>query len=226
MPRFLQDAVKTEIGYAHPLTGEQLTANKGLTGTVDYYDPNSGVLSFIDPAGEIDGLVMFQSNSKDSLVASFAFHTNRTDVTQVDWDFGDSVVINDGGFHQKHAFSSAGIYTVEATATFEDTSTANYTVSFIAGLVAPSNTVLSTITGTAQVGQTLTAVNGTWTGSPTITFTYQWKKGGVDISGATSSTYVPEVGDIGETITVTVTGTNAGGAASATSAATAAVIAA
>lgn len=225
MPRFLQDAVHTTIGHAHPLTGEQLTGTKGLADPVDFYKPNRGVRSFIDPEGEIDGLVMYQAVAANGLSAKFAFQTTRTDVTQVDWDFGDDAEVEDGGFRQVHAFEEVGTYTVKATATFEDNSTADYTVSFVAGVLpaAPTNTALPTITGTAQVGQTLTAANGTWTGSPT--FTRQWKKGGVNISGATSATYVPVEGDIGATITVTITGTNAGGSASATSAATAAVIA-
>ncbi len=90
----------------------------------------------------------------------------------------------------------------------------------------PANTVAPAITGTAQVGQTLTVSNGTWTGNPTPTFTRQWKANGTNISGATATTYVPVVGDIGKTITCTVTGTNMVGSAQATSAATAAVIAA
>ncbi|NTG07145.1 hypothetical protein [Rhizobium rhizogenes] len=89
----------------------------------------------------------------------------------------------------------------------------------------PANTVLPAITGTAQVGQTLTATNGTWTGSPTPTYTRQWKADGADISGATATTYVPVSGDVGKVITVTVTATNSAGNANATSAGTAAIAA-
>lgn len=92
--------------------------------------------------------------------------------------------------------------------------------------VAPANTAVPTITGTAQVGETLTATNGTWSGSPAPTYARQWKADGTNISGATATTYVPTEDDVGKTITVTVTATNAAGSASATSAATAAVIAA
>lgn len=90
----------------------------------------------------------------------------------------------------------------------------------------PANTVVPSITGTARVGFTLTAASGTWTGKPVPVLTRQWKANGVVIPGATAATYVVLVGDLGKTITVTVTGTSSQGATSATSAATAAVIAA
>lgn len=94
-----------------------------------------------------------------------------------------------------------------------------------AALTPPVNTVVPAITGTAQVGQTLTVSNGTWTGAG-ITFSYQWEAEGAPISGATSSTYVPVVGDIGDTLTCVVTATNGAGSDTAETTATSAVIAA
>ena len=89
---------------------------------------------------------------------------------------------------------------------------------------APTNSAIPTISGTATEGQTLTAGNGTWAGSG-IAYSYQWKRGGTNISGATASTYVLQSADVGSTITVTVTATNDGGNANATSSATATVAA-
>lgn len=89
---------------------------------------------------------------------------------------------------------------------------------------APVNSVLPAISGIAQVGEEMTAWSGVWSGAPT--FTYQWKNEGANIVGATSATYTPVVGDVGDNITVTVTGTNTAGNASATSAETLPVIAA
>lgn len=83
-------------------------------------------------------------------------------------------------------------------------------------VVAPANSVLPAISGTLNLGQLLTTSDGTWSGSPT--FTYQWKRGGVAIGGATNNTYTTVLADVGTTITSTVTATNAGGATDATSA--------
>lgn len=88
----------------------------------------------------------------------------------------------------------------------------------------PRNTVAPAITGTAQVGQTLTSTTGTWTGTGN-TYARRWTADNVTIPGATAATYVPVVGDVGKVIRVVVTATNSGGSASATSSPTAAVIA-
>lgn len=84
------------------------------------------------------------------------------------------------------------------------------------------NTVRPSITGTAQVGQVLTAETGTWTGSPSA-FTYRWARAddaeGLNdqfIEGAVDSTYTPSVDDVGKFIKVVVDATaeNAGAAES------------
>lgn len=82
----------------------------------------------------------------------------------------------------------------------------------------PVNTVLPAISGTAAVGSTLTTSNGTWTGVG-ITYSYQWKRGGVNIGGATGNTYVLVTADIGAAITAAVTATNAAGSVTAITAA-------
>ena len=81
----------------------------------------------------------------------------------------------------------------------------------------PVNTVAPVVSGTATVGQTLSTTNGTWTGAPAPTFTYQWQRSGSNIGGATSSTYVLEFGDAGSTLRCVVTATNTLGAVGANS---------
>ena len=93
---------------------------------------------------------------------------------------------------------------------------------------APVNTSPPTISGTAQVGQTLTAANGAWSNAPT-SFAYQWLRcnGGGNscdnVANATQQTYTPVAADVGSTMRVRVTATNADGSGSAQSEQTAVV---
>lgn len=65
------------------------------------------------------------------------------------------------------------------------------------------------ITGTAQVGSTLTADPGTWTPAG-VKLDYQWLLDGKAISGATGKTYKPVSAQVGKNISVRVTGSFAG----------------
>jgi hypothetical protein len=100
-----------------------------------------------------------------------------------------------------------------------------------ASSIAPVNTAPPTISGTPQVGQTLTASNGTWTNSPT-SYAYQWLRcngGGnncAQVANGTQQTYTLVGADAGRTMRVRVTATNADGSASAQSSQTASVAAA
>ena len=91
-------------------------------------------------------------------------------------------------------------------------------------------TGLPTISGTAQVGETLTVDTSgidDADGIGNATFSYQWIAGTTDISGATGSSYAPSVADLGKTIRVQVSFMDgASNVETLTSEATATVIAA
>lgn len=74
----------------------------------------------------------------------------------------------------------------------------------------PVNTVLPVITGTPAVGQTLTGSDGTWTNTPT-SYARQWYADGVQIGGATASTYLLTGGEEGADITFGVIASNSAG---------------
>jgi hypothetical protein len=84
---------------------------------------------------------------------------------------------------------------------------------------APLNTTPPVISGIALPGQTLTCSTGTWTGSPILSYAYQWNRDRQPLAGANASSYTIATGDAGHQLTCRVTAANADGSASATSAA-------
>jgi fibronectin-binding autotransporter adhesin len=92
----------------------------------------------------------------------------------------------------------------------------------------PVNTAPPAISGTPAVGQTLEASTGSWAGTPSFTYTYQWLSCNIlgeclEIAGATTPTYTVPALDVASTLEVVVTARNHIGEANATSQATAAV---
>ena len=59
--------------------------------------------------------------------------------------------------------------------------------------------------------------NGQWISILPLTFTYQWKRNGIDIVGEINYQYTTVLADLGQTITLEVTATNVLGSASAIS---------
>ncbi|WP_181813485.1 peroxidase family protein [Gaiella occulta] len=104
---------------------------------------------------------------------------------------------------------------IDGTDTLRNTERLTFSDQTILVPTPPANTVLPSVSGVAQVGQTLTSSTGTWTGTTPITFTQQWQSCvGVtcsNIVGATGSTYVPVVADVGKTLRVHVTASNGAG---------------
>ena len=78
-------------------------------------------------------------------------------------------------------------------------------------------TTAASITGTAQEGQVLTAVNGTLNDSDASVTGYQWTRDGVNITGATASTYTVTEADETHVLRVVETATDSDGGPSTTS---------
>jgi len=115
-------------------------------------------------------------------------------------------------------FSVTGTKAGFTTVTKTSAATATVTAGTLTLTPVPS------ITGTVQGGNTLTGVVGTWDTGATLT--YQWKRNGTVITGATKTTYAIVTADIGLPLTFSVTGAKAGfTSVTQTSAATASVLA-
>jgi hypothetical protein len=108
-------------------------------------------------------------------------------------------------------------FTVQSTDASGGTTSDQYSWTVTPPSGVPVNSQPPTITGTAQPGQTLTEVNGTWSNGPT-SYAYQWEdcdsagNNCQPISGATGSTYKLTSADIGSTIVVTEAASNSLGA--------------
>lgn len=88
--------------------------------------------------------------------------------------------------------------------TFGGPVTSKHTEKFtVSQAMKSSKPTVSPTTGVKQ-GTTLTARAGTWT--PGVNLTYQWRRNGAAIAGATKSTYKVAPADAGARVTVTVTG--------------------
>jgi fibronectin-binding autotransporter adhesin len=91
------------------------------------------------------------------------------------------------------------------------------------GATRPANTRRPSFIGVLARGRTLRAVNGTWTGTTPMTFSYQWQRcpaTGTECTAiplATRSTYVLTAADVNRRIRLQVTGANAAGSAQALS---------
>jgi hypothetical protein len=127
--------------------------------------------------------------------------------------------------------SQTGTCTISANSSSNNSYVSAATVSqsftLLAGATAPTTSGGTSMSGTVEYGETLTAVDGTWGdgGSAVTATTYQWQSctpsscTWTNISGATSSTYVVGSGDVAKQIRVAVTKTNSIGSLTANSAA-------
>jgi hypothetical protein len=83
-------------------------------------------------------------------------------------------------------------------------------------VLPPVNTSAPLASGTGAVGQTLSCTMGVWTYAPTA-YAYQWRRGGSNIAGATSASYLLVAADSGANVSCAVTATNAAGSTLAVS---------
>ena len=83
----------------------------------------------------------------------------------------------------------------------------------VLGVAAPQNEGLPTVSGTPEIGSTLTAAGGSWTGVPSTGL--QWERcsgdGCTAVPGANAATFAVGAEDVGATLRVVETATNAGG---------------
>ena len=170
---YLPEAVPTAIGWAHPLTGEQLTAGAISVADLDgatpvaYYKPNAGDRSFIpgNAVGAARHLIQSQTTGRK---VRFAVQS-LDDVASVAWSFGDR------GVASVTVGTPGSGYTSDPTVTFA---------------AAPAGGVTATgvavRTGTTVTGVTITNPGAGYTSAPTVSFS-----GGGGTGAAATATLTP-----------------------------------
>jgi hypothetical protein len=97
------------------------------------------------------------------------------------WASTSTTVVATNTVKVRGTSSPSGLTAVNVVLTIGGVSD-TYTITTASGPTAPANTVPPTIDDTTPtVGQMLTASPGTWTGTPTPTYAYQWIRGVADI---------------------------------------------
>jgi|GEM_PF-1359999 len=192
--------------------GSTTTSDLGIGNTVTFTVsfPQTGALVVTDltiltPPSDMSYVEMTNDTlSLDGLVLTATHNDGST--TQVTFTDGAAVGYTTSPAHGTtltNALHDGQPITITHTASNETVTTGNLVVQAQA---APTATAVS-ISGTAQVGQTLT---GSYTYADTNgdlegTSTYQWLAAGSEITGATSTTYVVQAADVGKVITFKVT---------------------
>jgi hypothetical protein len=195
----------------------------------------SDVVAGVAPANTDAPAITGDPTDGETLSASLGAWSGTTPITHArQWQrcdaSGDDCADISGATASTYTLTSADVGgTVRVTVTATNVAGSTPATSAASDVVAPAPPVAEaspTVSGDATDFATLTSTVGTWSGTPTITYTRQWLRcdaSGDDcagISGATSATYTLTSADVGSTIRATVTATNAAGPDSATSDAT------
>ena len=230
-PKPNENAILTYIGWADPKSGNLLSAQKeGATAAITNFNPSSWDKSFPDGLAfapknvEVPQIKLTPQEDVETL--SFKGVWSGLDISGYTYQWLADDVNIAGATDATYTPVSGDVgktlkvKVTSTNATGSTTATSDGIV-VLAGL--PSNTVSPAITGTAQVGETLTVSDGTWTGT-NITYSYRWFVGGNEVQGETANTFVPDVSDHGLTVYAEVTATTTGGSVTADAAATGPVI--
>ena len=238
-PETLTSAATTEVATASPapgpITGFTVVdaSDQSVEGTL----ADGGALALDDPDGGSFGIRA--DLEPGATIGSMRLELTGAETHDQTENFTPYSLYGDSGGNLSGESLPVGEYTLTATAYSEARLGGNVLgtleVSFSVDQTATQQpdtpaTGLPTISGTAQVGETLTV--GTSgiddaDGIGNATFSYQWIAGTTDISGATGSSYAPSVADLGKTIKVRVSFMDgASNVETLTSEATATVIAA
>ncbi len=196
--------------------GETLTLVSAYAALGSAVAEADNTVTYTPPVGAPAGVIEFDTVVYEIADIEDARSTGQVDITVTD----PAVSISTLTDNTLEVTGGAGW--IELTLTDPPDFAGTYTADLADLASGPINLALPEVTGLAEAGEVLTAVDGLWiydsaAGTPTQSF--QWQLGGVDISGATAATYTVQAGDVGLGLNVVETQTDAHGARTASSAA-------
>lgn len=226
-PSWIKNAIATVYGWAHPLTGEQLTGRisaEDAQNAVAFYRPNAGRYSFVDPESVVRTIVSSMVKGKKAILQINSLEK----VLGVDWKINGQPV--DGGLILVHQFQEDGLYNVSADVSVEIDGTPSINVVYTQVRVGEAPEVVAPELSSVKIyggenGDVPVAVGVeawvavSFVSTPdwgTLTQTTTWELDGVVIPGATGR-YTPVEGDAGKTLTATFTVSNSAGSSTMTS---------
>ena len=175
--------------------------------TADNYAPVNTVAPVISGGNTLGSTLTSTTGTWTNSPSSFAYQWNRN---------GSPIPSATASTYILVEADNAAAITCVVTATNAAGSTAATSNTITVQNAAPINTVAPVISGSTALGGVLSSTTGTWSGIPTITFAYQWKRGATNI-GTNANTYTLVAADSAAAITCVVTATNTLGSSSATS---------
>ncbi|GHV62276.1 hypothetical protein FACS1894195_4030 [Bacteroidia bacterium] len=178
------------------VVANSVNASNTLTKGITVIDNNGKVHGAV----ELDEDVTFPSTATVLIPSGTSLTVpNSKTLTNNGTIINDGTLTNDGTIANNGTLTNNGTYS--GSGALSGSGTINRKLS---GTVS--------ISGNAVFGGTLTAVTSSLTASPALadltTLAYEWKRGGTPIDGANSTTYALVEADIGQTITVSVSGSN------------------
>ena len=205
-----------------PVTAVSVNPPSRPTGLAVLATSNSATLTWDDPGDDsITGYQVLRLNRAIHSLGDFQIHVDDTRSNETTYTDTDTDVEAEARYvYRIKARNSAGLSPRSRFANADLPEAPPEVIN------SPA-TGTPTISGTAQVGETLTVDTSGITDADSldnVSYSYQWQSDGTDIQGATGSSYVLADSDVGANISVRVSFTDDGGnAETLSSAATASV---